>query len=537
MRLWPPLSLRFLRDEAGSGSVLPMLILTAILAVGGFASDTASLWRQGEVMRATADAAAHAGAVALARGNSAADALAIAEQAIALNMNPAIFAPGRNKPRSDLVRLWHYNATSGDLSEDGAPNAVSVQLRRSEDDANSVPLYLLGLVGLGDVTARTTAVVALTPSSRCANASGIYARGELALEGEAEVGSGFCLHSQQSIDLARQVKFAEGAHLSVPNLLHCDGNCSETFSPGFTTAAGEANLISQNLRARMSDLASAMLGQMQDSDLKSGFFSTRPIAEDLEALAELDIDVSGLRTGSVLRMAAWDFEALREVPAGLVYAVSCDPNSPEGPPILEVGGGVSAPVVNNVVILTNCALHFPDDIEVTGSLILTSYDGNLPAITADPFAVVGDPSVTCDPQALTQVMALGDQVLPASLLLSNVALVVDGNATVQAGEGAGPAQHHGFALHASGAVTFQGNHSFAACDQGYVASLPSLDVLRYVMPKVPAQPQSVGNPAEMPGTEANPLPSIPPLPMSKTPPRLPSAILSQADLPLSEVGL
>jgi hypothetical protein len=521
---------RLARDEDGTGSVLPLLMLTLLLGVAGFGIDTANLWRTGEIMRATADAAAHAGAVALARGNDPVDALVRAEQAIGLNMDPAVFAPDPGTPRSDLVRLWHFDATSGTLSEDGPLNAVSVQLRRGPGDGNAVPTYLMGLIGLPQVTSTTTAVVALTPSSRCANGSGLFARQDLVLDGEVTLDAGFCLHSQQSATLNHQVKFEPGAHLSLPDLSRCNGLCDDIASPGFLQAATEANLVTQPLRERIADTMEAMLAPMADSALKADFFATRPLAQDLEPLAEMGVDISNLRTGSVVHLSNFDFEVLRAVPQGLVYAISCDPDSPEGPPVLEVGGGVSAPIIDNLALLTDCALHFPDDLQVTGSLVLSSYEGGLPAITADPYAVLGDPSVTCDPAAQTQVMALGDQVLPPGLILSNAAFVLDGQVTLLPGEDGATAPHRGFALHASGTVTLQGPHSFAACDGTNLSTLPGLAVIRMVMPAVPAMPEAPKiNDADLPGKKVTPLPA--------TPPRHPDGILSQADLPGSSVGL
>lgn len=527
----------FGRDQDGSGSALPLLMLTALLGVAGFAIDTANLWRGGEEMRATADVAAHAGAVALARGNGPTDAIAMAEEAIGLNMDPAIFAPGRNKPRSDLVRLWHYDSESGALSETGEANAVSVQIRRGREDANALRMYVLSLIGLGEVTAKATSVVALTPTTLCGNASGLFSRQNLTLEGEADVGSGFCLHSQRDLTLDHQVRFEAGSGLSMPDLARCDGHCSELASPGFRRAAAEANFVARPLRDHIASTMVAMLAPMADNVLKSDFFATRPIASDLEALAELGVDTSGLATGSVVHLSVFDFEMLREVPQGLVYAIDCDPASPEAPPVLEVGGGMNFPAIDNLVLLTDCALHFPNDIEVAGSLVISSYEGNLPTITADPWAVVGDPALTCAPEAQSQVMALGDQVLPAGLLLSNAAFVLDGAVTLLRAEEGALATHRGLALHASGAITVEGNHAFAACDQPNLTLLPSLNVLRFVMPGVPAMPIMPMNSADMPGKKVKPLSTTPALPMSKLPPQRPDGLLSQADLPEQSQGL
>ncbi len=535
-RLLRPMA-RLCRQDDGTASVMPLFMLTGLLVAGGFCIDTANLWRNGEVMRATADAAAHAGAVALARGSAPDDALALAEEAIALNMDAAVFAPAPGKPRSDLVRLWHYDATTGTLSEEGEPNAVSVQIRRSVLDGNELPMYLLDLFGLPAWTTATTSVVALTPSSRCNNSAGIYARAALEVQGEVELGEGFCLHSQQAIALERPAKLEDGALLSLPDMARCTGWCGDAFDTRSTLPAQEVNLISRPLGEQIGDLITGMLGPVADSPAKTAFFADRPLDDDLEPLAELGIDYSDLRTGSVLRLSRDDFEMLREVPAGLVYAVFCDQGSLE-PPVLQIRGGMNGPPLRDSVVLTNCALHFADDIEVTGALVISTHVGDLPSITADPYALLGDPSVTCDPSALAQVMVLGDQVLPANLLLSNVALAVDGNVTLQAEQGGMAAQHMGFALHASGQVQVQGQHRFKACeDQGNLATLPALNLIRFAMPRIPAQPAQPQFQTDMPGKKAKPLPSTPSLPMSRQPPSPGEQLMSQIEGPPSRIGL
>lgn len=525
---------RLVQDQAGTGSVLPLFLLTSLLALGGFAMDVANVWRNGEVMRATADAAAHAGAVALARGQSVDDAVAAAQHAIALNMDPAIFAQGAPRQRAELVRAWHFDAASGKVSEEGTANAISVQLRRSPQDGNTLQTYLLGLIGLGDLSTAMTAVVAVTPTETCSNAAGLFARGAIALDGAAEVGSGYCLHSQTSITLARSVEFSERAHLSMPDLAQCSGFCSDSLSPGLSAAATEANLISTSLRGHVSGLQAAMLGPMADSPLKQAFFAARPLAEDLEPLAEVGQDPTRLHAGAVVQLSKWDFEKLRAIPQGLVYAVSCDPSSPLGPPILEVGGVVGALALRNAALVTNCALHFRGDFDVAGALILSTFEGPFPSISAELHAVLGDPNVGCDEASRTLVMALGDQVLPSELLLSNASMVVDGNVTILPDQSRGLGLHNGFSLHAGGRVDVQGQHVYRSCPGASVAGLPELSVIRFVMPSVPAMPDVLMDDRKLPGKKAKPLPPTPPLPMSKTPP---AELMSQADLPKPQVGL
>ena len=519
---------RFRRDEAGSGSVLPMFILVGMLLAGGLSIDSGNLWFNGEVMRATADAAAHTGAVALSRGNDVDDAIAAAEQAIGLNMDPTVFAAKPGKPRSHLVRAWHYDAASDTLSEDGPANAMSVQIRRGPLDGNAVPMYLMQLFGLPEWSTSSTSVVALTPTTRCSNAGGIFARDVLTVEAAAEVGAGFCLHSQVEVRMEQRVRFDTDASVSMPDLAICGEACRDL------TMAGEANFITRPLRDQIGRTAEALMLPLADSLEKAAFFAGRTMSEDLEPLVEIDLSITNLATGSVVRMSAADFELLREVPRGLVYAVVCDQKSLE-PPVLVIRGGMNGPVIDGVALVTNCALHFEDDVEVTGSLLISTYSGELPSITADPYAMLGDPSATCDSAAQVQLLALGDLDVPAGLVLSNVAMVQDGNVTLLAEDNGALAQHHGFALHASGTVDLRGHHSFAACDQPSLETLPNLQVMRFVMPHIEPAPRVLQPKVIMPGKATKPLPRSPSLPMSRVPPA--DQVMSQASGPDGDVGL
>jgi hypothetical protein len=523
---------RFLRQEDGTGSVLPMLMLIGVLLAGGFAIDTSNLWYHGEVLRATADAAAHAGVVGLARGDDAEDAAAKAERAIGLNMDPATFAPAIGKPRSDLVQVWHYDPDGDVLSGEGPDNAVSVQLRRGAEDANPVPMFVMKIFGFRDWTATTTAVAALTPTTLCSNAAGLFARDGLRMDGQSEVGTGYCLHSQSTVTLGGHNRYEAGSSVSLPDLAKCEGNCGGKDIQGGKVAR-EANLISLPAGAAIMGLAEEMLAPALAGSAKESFFASRPISEDLEPLAELELETGQLHTGGVVALAAADFEILREVPRGLVYAVTCKPLTLE-PPVLTIRGGMNGPVVSDIAIVTNCALKFEDDVEVTGALFISTYQGDLPAVTAEPYAVLGDPAATCDLAAMTQVMAFGDMALPAGLLISNLAMVVEGNVTLLAGEGGAPAQHHGFSLHAGGEVRVEGHHSFAACDGENVASLPALQVIRHVMPHVDPMPKTpMMKPHKLPGKAPQRLESTPPLPMSRVPPQ----VVSEVEIEMDEVGL
>ena len=79
----------FWRDQAGSGTVFSLGLLFLAALFGGLAVDVGNAWRYNELLKTTADVAAHAGAVVLSQGGSPQAARQAALAALDLNMPEA----------------------------------------------------------------------------------------------------------------------------------------------------------------------------------------------------------------------------------------------------------------------------------------------------------------------------------------------------------------------------------------------------------------------------------------------------------------
>ena len=64
-------SLRFAREARGAGTVFSLSLLLVAAMFGGLVVDVGNAWRYRELLKTTADVAAHAGAVVLAQGGTA----------------------------------------------------------------------------------------------------------------------------------------------------------------------------------------------------------------------------------------------------------------------------------------------------------------------------------------------------------------------------------------------------------------------------------------------------------------------------------
>jgi hypothetical protein len=362
------------------------------------------------------------------------------------------------------------------------------------------------------------------PTGRCKAADGIFARGRVTLDGEAVVGEGVCVHSQDAVALPSRTSFESGSGLSMPDLADCQGNCSELSSPGIAEAATEANLVLPTIAEHVAHLAQGFTDPGKDMAEEEAFFASHPLDTDLSALEELGLDTSELEQGDVVPLEAEVAERARAFPAGLVYDVSCGAKRPDG--VLTLGGtavqlvaemaedvsstdgddlgegdmgDVEAPEdvpfeemetetaqkLRGMVLVTDCRVHLTDMADVQGALLISTQAGQGASFTADPGARAGDPELGCDPALQSFFMGQGTLKAPVGLTLSNAAFVMAGNIGVDPDASGAPVSHHGLTLHAGGTVLMSGPHVMRACANAKEDLLPKLNMIRFVLPTDP----------------------------------------------------
>lgn len=476
---------RALQDEAGGVTVLALLSLLLTVICLGFAIDATNLYRHQAMLRLTADAAAHAGASALARGATPEAAEAAAMELLALNM-PDAPEGSLLADRSRDLRALVVSPVDGSLSKpdpDTPPNAVLVSLQRSETARNPIPTFVLGLFGVDSWSTGTSSVAMVAPTSRCSNAAGLYAQGPISIGSKgngAAPGDGICLHSQQSMSLPTEDdQSAAPPRLSLPRRTACKGAACD--------GAAEVNLIMPDIAAHVGRQAKVFADPGLKSLGKASFFANRPISKDLEPLLEVGVQVRGLRTGSVVKLSPFRFRLLREVPKGLAYLVLCgqpgaevEPGAEEG---IVLGEWSESPVLRDVALITSCPIRLGEHASIEGALIVsTAADSGL--ATAHPAARIGDPADSCDASRRSVLMSTGNLALPSSLTSSNIAIVAGGDVTLGLGRSGSKLQSRGIAVHAAGKIIGNGAQSFQPCPGAADPLLPDLRVIRHTMPPV-----------------------------------------------------
>ncbi|PZQ94873.1 MAG: hypothetical protein DI533_21055 [Cereibacter sphaeroides] len=508
----------FRRDEAGAGSAFGLFGIIFCLMFAGLSIDATNAWRNGEILRLSADVAAHAGASRLAEEQSREVALAVAAGAAELNTPVAVY--GRTiHDRAEDIQALSYDPQTNMVSPSDKPNAVSVRLERNDRVDNPVPTFILRLIGRAGWNLSVTSVAAVVPTERCRPGDGIYGHQKVAMTGEAIVGSNVCLHSQVAVDLAGQSSFKADSGISMPDMSNCQGGCNDLSSPGFAKAAASTNLIMTDPVTHIDRLAEGFANPRLELPEKTTFFTAHPLAEDMSGLEELGVDTSSLSTGDVVPIKAEDFPRVRELPAGLVYAVTCPADS-KG--VLDIGGraleqtegtmtedegmeeddewadvsppdeslseepvSVEGQKLNGIALVTNCALNFTDLADIRGSLIISTRTAEGITLSADAGASAGDPTLSCNPSMQSTIMAKGAMRVPADFTLSNVSFVIGGEVDVAGDPSGNAVMHRGLAIHAGGPVQMSGAHAFEACETAMEPLLPVLNVIKYVIPTDP----------------------------------------------------
>lgn len=472
---FPRATAAFVWNETGAGTVLSLFGILICLMLTGLAIDAGNAWRSHEQLRGTADAAAHAGAVALARSGSPSDAVAVAVGVTEINMPSRFWGRILRDPFEDVIAL-HYDSELNQLSKNGSTNAVLVRVQRSRETGNAVGTLLLKLAGIESWNIAATSAAAVLPTQRCNPMEGVYARGAVTLRGEASVGAGYCLHSQDRVDLAGQVTFAPGAGLSMPDLSACAGNCNAIVTAGFDLAATETNMLMAAAEEEITRLAEGFTDADGEIPERSAFFRTRPRAYDLQPLAEVGVYTKPLRTGDVVRLTPLQFSRIWKFPKGLTYHVSCKDEQNSRLRLDGFGMGLD---LSDLVLVTDCGLDLEATVTLRGALLLLTGPEALEAANG---ALAGDPDARCLSDAASQVYSRAGMHLPPTLTTSNATFFSAGDISVEAGPPGTLLHHRGTAFHAAGEVNFEGGHTFHACNAAPAAVTPSLRLIRQIAP-------------------------------------------------------
>ncbi|MBR9864836.1 MAG: hypothetical protein GYB24_15465 [Rhodobacteraceae bacterium] len=482
----------FLCDEDGGATGWNLAWFAVLAAGSGFAIDVSNARNAKEHLTVAAEAASHAGLVALMHTGSEGDARAAAIASVQKNYPSDVFGPVIANSASDIV-VANYNAKDSTWSDSGMANAVGVTLRRDESTKNGVSTFLLDWVGLDEWTFSASAATAMAGTQRCSNTEGLFAQGNIQLRSHNGFGAGVCLHSNDYVTMSNHNVFDDGAYVSMPDLTLCAKCDDNDKNPGIVEAAYETKYIIPDIADWIDQSELSFLGS-GDSTIKDAFFEGRALDRDLSSLSELDYDTTYLERGSVVDISATEFSLMDDIPEGLTYNVTCTAAAAvsngngkgngkgkgkggSGDEVESVSSlDFSNAPLKDLAVITNCPVNFSREADLIGAFVLTTSDSG---ISGSSGTTIGASNYSCDPLDRVTVMTNADVHMAAKFLATNLTLVIDGDIHLASG-GSGNSDHYGVGIHTSGDVDITTHHNYYSCGNSSSEVAPVMGVIRHV---------------------------------------------------------
>jgi Flp pilus assembly protein TadG len=426
------------RDARGAVTIWMVAWSVAFLLLGGLAVDGANAWRTRAALQAVADATAQAAAVKLQEsGEEVARAHAVA---VASDLMPTSAYGSVLKSADVKIGAWD-TVTGGIVANAAQPDAVRVTLRRADANKNPEPAYFLRLAGFTDwdVAASSTARIApgdTTGTQPCWR-HGLVARNVIDISSNNEFYN-ICLHAENYVNVQNNNIWGNPVAVSMPdlNLLQLPSSDIDSHNPGLRDA-----LLEAENDPWIVDYVDEMIYSIRDNN------STIWIDNDL-------------------------FDITSASP-GVVYWVYC----------LGSGGVLQVPkdtVLEDMVVLTNCAIRFKKSVALVNTLMGTTGDYIEPgaeaaeAIDSSTEVIVDDTTLIsgsnelvlgkpdgCTAGGGARLLIDGDFHNPAKLRVHGSQIIATGSVEVAAQVDA----INGISVLAGHNIEVTSNSIFANCDQ------------------------------------------------------------------------
>ncbi|MFP5511395.1 MAG: TadG family pilus assembly protein [Alphaproteobacteria bacterium] len=487
----------FAADERGGMTAFALVGIVVSAMLVGLAIDVTNLHRQKELITLAADAAAHAGVVALSlkKPQSEIEAEALA----AVERNAPLSHFGKTIRGVSDINLVRFDPKTRTLVP-GTPNAVKVTLRRDSSVENPVKTGLLRIAGVDTFEVSVESVAYYGKPGTCSSSDGIYAKGEVTLTSGNRIAGTYCVHSQTNVRMPQQNTFDEGAGLSMPDLATCGDKCFDSANPGVEDAKFEMNLDMPPVAEHISNVIAAMTAST--SPLKTDFFADKKLAANLKPLVDakiMNVAAAGkLVKGSVVDLTPAQYNDLMylsggSLPSGLVYTVDCRDRGNGPTSSISIGGSIdrknstlvssTVETVRDVVLITDCAFDIGSNARIDATVAISTRIMSSSALNASSGAVVGDPLKNCDLSKKVYIMTMSGVSIPADFTASNIALIVNGDINIAANSSSTTVEHKGTSFHAEGAVQVPSNHTFNGCPEDVTGLIPGVRTFKFVIPQ------------------------------------------------------
>lgn len=416
----------FPRRDGGGASTLGMFVVVATMAFGGFAIDLAQINAARTQLQIATDTAAHAALVTRHRGTEE-EARAAALEIATRNMPPNRF--GAVITDDDIeFGVWNRE-TQAFEAQPGARMAVRVRGSRQSARENQVHTYLLRMLGLRhfDLVEATVLARHVPPCLR----EGFVAEGRVRVRSNNYFGEGFCIHSNDYVELNQNNIFMPGTVVSMPDFARLGIPAS-----GFEKNEGLAAALRQGvLDIRILREMEHIVAALQDGDREY-------VPDYITDTLGVDIDISN--NNRSLTMA--------QLSPGSIHRLHCQGNN----------GRVDLPgdtVIEDIVIVTNCDIQIGQSARLENVVLVTTSTSDR-SISGASDSIFGRDD-NCGGGG-AKILTMGGMRFAARLTLHGSQLIAQGDIQFAA-QGAGI---RGASLVAGGEIDGTSNMNMGICGEG-----------------------------------------------------------------------
>lgn len=203
---------RFARRTEGAMTELGLFFTATMIGVGGLGVDLANSMMVKTRLQIAADAAAHAALVALDETKSQATA-----KQVALNVAHSILPVSKygDTIRESDIAFGSWDPVTREFKNGDGEMAVLVNTQRLQERSNGVATYFLTFVGLYNIDVRTVSIFE-TYYPTCF-LEGFVAKNRVDVQSNNTYGNGFCIHSNDHVEINNGNTFMEGVIVSMPD--------------------------------------------------------------------------------------------------------------------------------------------------------------------------------------------------------------------------------------------------------------------------------------------------------------------------------
>ena len=330
---------RFSRREDGAITSFGVIMCICMVVVGGLGLDVASAIMTRTQLQVAADAAAHAALVAReyeSAENSKKIGVAVAQVSLPYG------AFGDTIKTTDIY-FGEWDPVGKKFKMDAtSDSAVLVNTQRLTERGNGLTTFFLKFIGMGQLDVVSQSVFE-TYYSTCFR-EGFVAENVVDVQSNNVYGNGFCIHSNDHVEINNGNTFLDGTVVSMP-----DTEDMVVPTDGYTSNPGLSNAMRPGAyELKILDRVDDIIMGVKDKDsayFRNDYLATDPLTGEVLLTKTLDST-----KGGGVDLTDW-------VP-GAIHYLNC--SSPKK----QVRWGNPSEVFTKGVVVTNCIIQFAQGVQL-----------------------------------------------------------------------------------------------------------------------------------------------------------------------------